>query len=1119
MDRKARFVWIAFVLLFAGAQTLQASSGEDKSPMPLVLGKPAAPAMGLSTNPNDTSRGLQSLQRTGVLTGNLIRSAFGNFGNLGSRTLAEARLEWPVGSGVTYGFEFIFFVAGEVMNSRGEIIHIIDSRYTGGSRDVPTPETHQWGWYPKPGYFNTNDGNEDEVETPGVDEDLNGNGILDPGEDLNNNGLLDHNMVNDVEYPAMSHLPQTWPYDWPLGSYPGEPGVRRNKWNGEYGAYVRGDQESYYVMDDAANDEFDYYPFDGDTLSYLNGGRRGLGLDVEVRNYQWAHPLAEDIIISIYQPYNVSDKDLPKNILGMYVDADIGFEDPSDDASSFDTHDDITYQWDLEGLDKQGRKTGYFGFAFLQSPGNDHNHIDDDEDGMVDESQQDGIDNDQDWLTFDDANHNGVWDWEDKNMNGRLDPGEDLDGDGELDLEELNDDVGSDGIGPWGGPNGEPWPGPDPDGTEGNGQPDLGEPHFEYTDNDEIDQIGLTSFYGDGVGGQGIRDDEGFWRGKIQPGFFNEATAGMDVGFTYGCGFFKLDKGQFEHFAISALCGSDFGDIIRNKRTMQVIYNNDYSFTKPPRKPILTAIPGDRKVTLIWDDAAERTRDPVYGWDFEGYKIYRATDPHFNEVKVIDDAYGNPVLWKPLVTFDKKDGLKGLHPIPLGETGVHYDMGTDSGLRHSYVDTSVQNGRTYYYAVVSYDMGYALDFPERGLIPTEGLEPIPPSESSKVIETDLLGNVVNVDINCAVVTPEEPAAGYVPPSLADSVEHVAGPGTGSISVDILRPDLVVDHTYQISFRDTLLNHVTAGFTFEDLTTGQVLFRSTAMDNLETPEYDDPNLEKQLFDGFKLRIHNDQFGRVVHSEWRNGASNLVITVVPKELPMPIDFEIVWADTIVDRTFSPAPGNRFPIKFFVRNLTDSTKMQVELSRIAMPIDQLGPGDGFYIIGKRLGRKRWFAYEVFVDAPEGQGVETIMPEPGTAYYVETSKPFGRNDVFKFSMKPETKFDAEVAKTRMDDIYVVPDPYVAVNSLEPKQPSSLRGRGERRIDFVNLPPHCTIRIFTQSGRLIRVLHHDSVDNQGRESWDLLTRDGLEVSYGIYFYHVEAPGVGEKLGKFAIIK
>ncbi len=49
------------------------------------------------------------LNRTGVHTGNLVRSAYSNYGNIGSRTLSEARMEWPVGSGVTYGFEFIFF--------------------------------------------------------------------------------------------------------------------------------------------------------------------------------------------------------------------------------------------------------------------------------------------------------------------------------------------------------------------------------------------------------------------------------------------------------------------------------------------------------------------------------------------------------------------------------------------------------------------------------------------------------------------------------------------------------------------------------------------------------------------------------------------------------------------------------------------------------------------------------------------------------------------------------------------------------------------------------------------------------------------------------------------------
>jgi len=43
-------------------------------------------------------------------------------------------------------------------------------------------------------------------------------------------------------------------------------------------------------------------------------------------------------------------------------------------------------------------------------------------------------------------------------------------------------------------------------------------------------------------------------------------------------------------------------------------------------------------------------------------------------------------------------------------------------------------------------------------------------------------------------------------------------------------------------------------------------------------------------------------------------------------------------------------------------------------------------------------------------------------------------------------------------------------------------------------------------------------VDNS-REYWNLLNRDGLGVSYGVYIAHIEAPGIGEKLIKFAIIK
>ena len=42
---------------------------------------------------------------------------------------------------------------------------------------------------------------------------------------------------------------------------------------------------------------------------------------------------------------------------------------------------------------------------------------------------------------------------------------------------------------------------------------------------------------------------------------------------------------------------------------------------------------------------------------------------------------------------------------------------------------------------------------------------------------------------------------------------------------------------------------------------------------------------------------------------------------------------------------------------------------------------------------------------------------------------------------------------------------------------------------------------------------------DKGREPWDMRTKDGIEVAFGVYIFHVDVPGVGEKIGKFAIIK
>ncbi|MBU1872233.1 hypothetical protein KJ688_00695, partial [bacterium] len=109
-------------------------------------------------------------------------------------------------------------------------------------------------------------------------------------------------------------------------------------------------------------------------------------------------------------------------------------------------------------------------------------------------------------------------------------------------------------------------------------------------------------------------------------------------------------------------------------------------------------------------------------------------------------------------------------------------------------------------------------------------------------------------------------------------------------------------------------------------------------------------------------------------------------------------------------------------------------------------------------------------------------------------------------------------LAKQELDDICVVPNPYVVTASWEPTNMYKY-GRGERRLHFYHLPKECTIRIYNLRGYLVDTIEHHSTADDGMEPWDILSKDGNEISYGIYIFHVEAPGIGNKIGRFALIK
>ncbi|MGE5457617.1 MAG: hypothetical protein ACM3RX_04620, partial [Methanococcaceae archaeon] len=732
---------------------------------------------------------------------------------------------------------------------------------------------------------------------------------------------------------------------------------------------------------------------------------------------------------------------------------------------------------------------------YLESPGNSSNGIDDDEDGIVDEKRDDLIDNDGDWMSYNDFNSNGKWD--------------------AAENEPLNNDVGKDGVGPFDPQyNG-------PDEGEGDGKPTPGEPNFDATDKDESDQIGLTSLAiyrlgSYGTGGGWPKDDESMWQ-KMNYNSFDTTLQKANISMTFGSGPFPLHKEKRERFSMALLFGNNLEDLIFNKVTVQQIYNANYNFSKPPLKPSLTAVAGDKNVHLYWNSIAEESRDPFLGYenndasqgfkkDFEGYMIYRSTEPEFNDIKIITDMNGEPKYWKPIARFDKIDGLKG--PDPIGINGAHFNRGTDNGLAHSYVDTDVINGQKYYYAVVSYDMGDP-GFGTAGLVP---------SECTKIISEDLSNNLKFVDINCAVVTPNAPVAGYVPPQISGDLARVKeGVGTGALRVSLLNSGAIQNNgVYRVNFlADGTPGKYKTSSLYVTRTLGSVT--DTVIKSMPSTEFG-PDKSSSPFDGLSISVFNDTTISVIDTStgWLIGECNLEMYVRPdstagKSLTWPADYELRF----YGERKATTPFNKIPVNFLVINTTSGDTVSAEIfdkDRNKL----LSTGDEIVIL-EPVGKDYKYTWKINYHNPTRPNAIPTHPKDGDIFVIKTKKQFYKDDYFTFSTKSEY-VDAGKAQSDLDRVSVVPNPYISAAKWE-RRNLNQTGRGERRIDFINLPAQCTIRIYEVSGSLVKTLEKNSAAENGSLSWNLVSEDGMNIAYGIYIFHVDAPGIGTKIGKFAIIK
>jgi hypothetical protein len=759
-----------------------------------------------------------------------------------------------------------------------------------------------------------------------------------------------------------------------------------------------------------------------------------------------------------------------------------------------------------------------------------------------------------------------------------------------------------------------------------------GEPAIDKTDVNESDQIGLSSFnYFTPAGDISFGDDERLWR-QLTPGFFsvptsivnNRPEAGEDGDFIYASGYFPLLAGSTERFSLALVYGggkvgatidNDITDLLKAKRTVQKIYDANYQFPTPPDKPSLTAVAGDQQVALYWDRRAELSVDPVLKVnDFEGYKIYKSTDPNFSDIFTITDGNGTPRGYRPLAQYDLNNTIRGYFQATgeLFEAAQGYGifLGDNTGLQHSFVDSDVDNGRTYYYAVVAYDRG-------------NDTIKIFPSENTHQITVLATGEVIT-DINTVKVVPNSKGAGYVTPQTGVPLTPIQRYGTGGISYYVVDQTRVTGNSYEVSFQDTRYDTIdnnnngiaddadstewdrkTSSYSVKDRTVYTEQF--TSADTLLVPlsrknlvpasvvvtteqgapvspsayvvdpllgairgatpgslpagrysisyqyhpvfrspfikgsPYESETKDADIFDGIELDFTNAWSVALTNaaSVWHrnDGLAPYVISYTPvllelgpgqflRGFPDPTDYEFQFADAIVDTSYEYAPGGftAVPVNFRIFNTTDSAYVDfffIEGDPFPGSTGRISSNDEVVFFDRKQDGSVVYSMDLIFTSRPGDPSDTLYAfGAGDRLVLQVSKSFREGDAYEFTtVKPRIEARNEDHATLLDRIRVVPNPYVTASAFEaPLPPGVSGGRGQRKIDFTNLPAGATVRIFTSRGEHLITLVHDGDIEDGTVSWNLKTKENLDIAYGIYFYIVES-SLGNKTGKIAIIK
>ncbi len=429
------------------------------------------------------------------------------------------------------------------------------------------------------------------------------------------------------------------------------------------------------------------------------------------------------------------------------------------------------------------------------------------------------------------------------------------------------------------------------------------------------------------------------------------------------------------------------------------------------------------------------------------------------------------------------------------------DAGHNAGLQHRYMDANVPNqpkllfnGYEYWYTVAAYDRAdLVVGVPLKENLP--------------------LNIATTADDQTVAVTPQAPGAGLVEANVDTSMAHVAGNSdVAGFELQVIDPTRITGHRYEISFNDVEADKT---YSVRNLTaSGQPL----VLEN--EPFYDTAADNARVFDGLRLLINDVEFNINTESSRQTapaGVSDLILnldSLEPRDGANDHDYLFKFFQNPEDSaafSYTYADwdnGTPVTAPFVVIDLVTGDTLTVEILDAGD-----GEGDGTYDVAERIaigdtpytGSGEWeastYLYRFAFDGIYAAGAE---------FTLVTNKPLTSADRYQFNTLARTY---AATANDLNAIRVVPNPFVVTSGLDV-------GRDRHEIQFTRLPETCTIKIFTIAGELVKTIDYNrNTEGTSFARWDLKTEFGSEVAYGVYLYHVDAPAVGKKMGKLAIMR